>query len=65
MFVVERKIVHGKDHAYEVTLSFGTYGRRGAVTCFEEVSTRVDAFVMRYVGVERRNVQSDKNGVIG
>ena len=35
------------------------------VTCFEEVSTRVDAFVMRYVGVKRRNVQSDKNGVIG
>ena len=29
------------------------------------MSKRVDAFVMRYVGVERRNVQSDKNGVIG
>ena len=50
MSVVERKIVHGKaDHAYEVTQSFGTYGRRGAVTYVEEVSTRVNAFVMRYV----------------
>ena len=45
--------------------SFGTYGRRGAVTCAEEVSTRVNAFVMRYVSVQKRDVQSDKNDVVG
>ena len=36
-----------------------------SVTCVEEVSTRVNAFVMRYVSIERRDVQSDKNGVVG
>ena len=30
-----------------------------------KVSTRIDAFAMRYVGVGRRDAQSDKNGVIG
>ena len=60
------KIVHSKDHAYEVTQSFViTSSRRGAVRCVEEVSTRVDAFVMRYVGVERRDVQGDENGIVG
>ena len=33
--------------------------------CFEEVSTCCDAFIMRYVGVERRDVLSDKNGING
>ena len=60
------KIVHSKVHAYEVTqIVFITSSRRGAVTCVEEVSTCVDVFVMRYVGVERRDVQSDENGIVG
>ena len=41
---------------------------RVSVLMVEEVRLRVstyfNAFVMRFVGVERRDVQSDKNGVV-
>ena len=48
---------------YEVT--YCTDGRRVSNSCIKEVSTCVNAFVMGYVGVERRDIKNDKKSVVG
>ena len=46
MFVVEWEVVHSKDHAYEVTKSLSSDSQSVVVTCVEEMSTGINAFIL-------------------
>ena len=63
--IVEVENVHGEDHSYEVTKSFGAYGGYGAVSSGKKVTATsiTDTFIVWDVGVKRRNIKRDKYAV--
>ena len=46
-------------------VTYCTDSRRVSNACIKEVSTCVNAFVMGYAGVERRDIKSDKKALSG